>query len=85
MAKAYTPTVASSNTSSPVKTNMAQLSSPMEKVSAGAEANPNPHVRIGPQGFAQPSRVVSGGAMAPKATHETRNSANGIPHINMHP
>ena len=84
--KAYTPTVASSNTSSPVKTNMASLngSSPLQKFAADPQPQGNPHVRIGPQAFSSPMHAAAyNGAMSPKATHETRQG--GVPHINMHP
>lgn len=86
--KAYTPEVASGATSSPVKTNMASLngSSPLSKFKSAPQPNANPHVRIGPAAFATPMHAAAyGGAMAPSATHETRTSTNGVPHINMHP
>jgi hypothetical protein len=85
MGKAYTPTVASSNTSSAVKTNMAQLqgTSPLQKFGSDPQPNGNPHVRIGPQAFSSPMQKF--GASVASLTHETRNSVNGVPHINMHP
>lgn len=89
MGKAYTPTVASSNTSSPVKTNFGQLkgTSPLQSFKAAPQPNGNPHVRIGPQSFNTPSHGA--GLIGNSGQHvqnmEVRNPVNGIPHIPMKP
>ena len=89
MGKAYTPTIASSNTSSPVKTNMAQLkgTSPLQSYKSDPQPNGNPHVRIGPQSFNQPSH--GSGLIGNSGQHvqnaEMRNPTNGVPHIHMGP
>jgi hypothetical protein len=86
--KAYTPTEASSNTSSPVKTNFQSIqgTAPLTKFGKTPAPTANPHTRIGPAAFSTPMHAAAyGGAMSPAATHETRNAMHGVPHINMHP
>lgn len=84
--KAYTPEVASGATSSPVKTNMAQLAgtSPLQKFGAAPQPTGNPHVRIGPQAFNAPAKGLIGNS-GQHTQNEMRTSVNGVPHIHMGP
>jgi len=87
MGKAYTPTQASSNTSSSVKTNFQNLQAPAPI--SGAKATPiasaySQSKSSALRGFNTPKQAPQFNAKGPsQVTHETRQGA--IPHISMHP
>jgi hypothetical protein len=85
--KAYTPEVASGNTSSPVRNpfNMSlNGAKPLTTFHGGSAVGGTPHSKAGVASFATPMHAAAyNGAMAPKITHEQRSG--GVPHISMHP
>lgn len=78
--KAYTPTQASANTSSPVKTNFSNLagSAPLSIPKTGAQIQGNPHARQGVPSFSSTPKALGGFVQ-----HETRQGP--VPHISMKP
>jgi hypothetical protein len=84
MAKAYTPTVASGNTSSPVKTGFANLASTVPQAAKATPAvNPNPLRRGSTPGFQKSSSVPQGQSTNVFNQHEQRSGP--VPHISMKP
>jgi hypothetical protein len=89
--KAYTPTVASANTSSAVRQappitvgrSMLEGKMPLSSYGHGPQPTGNPHTASGPGAFAKPMHNYDSGQMKMAATHETRNAA--VPHVSMHP
>lgn len=91
--KAYTPEVASGNTSSAVKTpqvanvkNSALMgSTPLTSFHAPSPSG-NPHTAMEPHAFASPTQPkLTSGGVGHFQNKEVRNPANGIGHISMAP
>lgn len=92
--KAYTPTVASANTSSAVKVypvsnikNSALMgATPLNTYHSGPSPSGNPHVASGVHDFHAPTqpKLLSGG-VGHHQNIEQRNPTNGVPHTHMAP
>lgn len=84
MGKAYTPEVASGNTSSPVRTNLMGLqgAKALTTFSSGGTSG-TPHNAQGVGAFKAPSQGAHFSAPKAAVTHEKRSSE--VPHVNMHP
>jgi hypothetical protein len=88
MSSAYQPEVASGNTSSAVRlpkpiTLSGGTLNGSKPLSSGVQHTGAPHVSTA--GMHQPTHNFTSGSPKMSATHETRNSTNGVPHTNMHP
>lgn len=59
--------------------------SPLTQFHGGAHVGGTPHNKAGVSAFQTASQLPNMAGHAPKSTHETRVSQNGIPHVNMHP
>lgn len=87
MGKAYTPTIASSNTSSPVRNISMSLNgqSPLSTFGSGHSPS-NMHTNNGPQAFNTPTHgatLLGGANGAHIQNKETRT--NGVPHTSWMP
>jgi hypothetical protein len=85
--KAYTPTVASANTSSavrqpPTETLGRSTLGPMPHMASPHVASTGGSVHVGMTGV-KPIHSFDSGAMKMAITHETRSG--GVPHMSMHP
>lgn len=92
--KAYTPEVASGNTSSAVKVpqvasvkNSALMgSTPLQKFGGGPSPSGNPHTNMAPHAFQTPTQTnLTSGGVGHHQNTEMRNPTNGVPHISMAP